>query len=372
MTCSRRTMKPPLHRSLAVLAAAAALLGAAGASGGESNASIRKGGVFRIALQSAAVDFVDPALSYTQWSWILLDTTCARLMSYPDKAAPEGFRLRAEVATRRPQVTDDAKTFTFTLRKGFRFNDRTPVTARAFERAINRTLVPGIESPGAQYTQDIVGAEAVLAGSSQSASGVVARGNRLIVRLKHPTPDFPARTTMPFFCAVPPTLPSDPEGARTFPAAGPYYVAEYLPGERILLRRNRFYRGTRPHHVDSFVVDLRSATDKEVSDRIDQGRADWGNTGLLQAEELKTKYGVNKSRFFLQPGLTSRGLAFNTSRGIFHNNPRLRRAVNFAVDRAALRRAIGGPLTASLTDQFLPPAIPGFKDAHTYRLLGPN
>jgi len=328
--------------------------------------------VFRVAFQSGAVDFVDPALAYSVWSWSLLDTTCARLMSYPDKAPPEGFRLRPEVATRKPLVTNDAMTFTFTLRRGFRFSNGARVTASAFARAINRTLTPGLDSPGAQYTQDILGADAVLAGTSQSAPGIVARGNRLVIRLKHPTPDFPARMTIPFFCAVPPSLPSDPEGLRTFPAAGPYYVADYRPGTRIVLRRNRFYRGARPHHVDRFDVDLRATTSQDVLDRIEQRRADWGNTGLVEAERLAAKYGINRSRFFLKTGLTSRGLAFNTSRGIFGNNPKLRRAVNFAVDRSALRRAIGSPLTASLTDQFLPPAIPGYKDAHIYRLLGPN
>jgi len=339
---------------------------------GDARGKPRDGGTFRVALQSGAVDFVDPALSYSVWSWILLDTTCARLMSYPDRAPPQGFRLQPEVATGYPRVTNDARTFTFTLRRGFRFSNGARVTASAFARAINRTLVPGIESPGAQYTQDVVGSDAVLAGRTQSAAGVVASGNRLVFRLKHPTPDFPARTTMPFFCAVPPSLPADPEGVRTFPAAGPYYVAEYQPGTRIVLRRNRFYRGTRPHHVDSFVVDLRASTSDEVLDRIEQGRADWGNTGLVEAERLAAKYGINRSQFFLKTGLTSRGFAFNTSRGIFHNNPKLRRAVNFAVDRSALRRAVGGPLTARLTDQYLPPGIPGYRDAHIYRLLGPD
>ena len=73
-------------------------------------------------------------------------------------------------------------------------------------------------------------------------------------------PDFLHRTTSTFFCAVPPTLPADPEGVRTFPAAGPYYVAEHSPGERVVLRRNPHYGGTRPHHVDGFVVDLRATS----------------------------------------------------------------------------------------------------------------
>ena len=222
-------------------------------------------------------DYVDPALAYRIPSWALLEATCPRLMNYPDKPPPDGLRIVPEVAASYPRVSRDAKTFTFTLRTGFRFSDGTRVRADAFARAISRTLAPGIESPGAEYTRDIVGADAVRDGTRASPVGVVAKGNVLVVRFTRPVPDFPARTTMPFFCAVPPTLPSDPEGVGAFPGAGPYYISEYVRGRRIVLARNRFYGGTRPSHVDRFVVDFRTAPG-EVLDRIESGQADWGTT----------------------------------------------------------------------------------------------
>ena len=58
--------------------------------------------------------------------------------------------------------------------------------------------------------------------------------------------------------------------------AGPYYVAEYRAGQRVVIRRNRFYRGTRPHHVDGFDVDLTAAAFPAVVDRIERGEADLG------------------------------------------------------------------------------------------------
>ena len=72
------------------------------------------------------------------------------------------------------------------------------------------TLAPGVESYAAAYTEDLVGAEAVRDGSRPSAKGVrVPQGNRLVIKLKHKTPDFPARMIMPAFCAVPPNTPPD-------------------------------------------------------------------------------------------------------------------------------------------------------------------
>ena len=115
-------------------------------SGALGSGDQRQGGILRIAI--ADLDYVDPALAYTFGSWAILDTTCARLMTYPDKPMPEGLRLVPEVAVDFPKISRNGKTYTFALRRGFRFSDGTPVRASAFARAINRTLAPGVESAG--------------------------------------------------------------------------------------------------------------------------------------------------------------------------------------------------------------------------------
>lgn len=324
---------------------------------------------------ASGLDYVDPALSFTQPGWALLDATCARLMTYPDKAPPAGFRLQPEVAAGY-RVSDNLKTYTFTLRKGFRFSNGAPVRASAFARAIERLLQPFILSPGAQHVLDVVGAKDVLEGRRRSPRGVVAKGNTLVVRFSKPAPDFPARTAMPFFCAVPPNLPSSGEGVGAFPSAGPYFVQEYRPGERVVIRRNPHYGGTRKVHLDGFDVDLRAGTPPDMVRRIDRNEADWGHTLAPiftdPALGLAAKYGVNRDRFFVKPGLTLRMLAFNASRSLFRNNPKLRQAINFALDRQALVANAGGPIAGRPTDQYLPHGIPGFRDADVYPLERPN
>jgi peptide/nickel transport system substrate-binding protein len=329
----------------------------------------RSGGIVRVTLRSADVDALDPALVYSVASSLLLDTTCALLL----RSTPRG--LQPEVAAALPRASGDRRTFTFRLRSDFRFSDGSRVRADAFARAINRTLARGVKSPWAAYTSAIVGAEQVLAGKASTASGAVARGTTLTIRLKRPVPDFPAQAAS-FLCAVPPGLPADPEGIAAFPAAGPYYIAEYRPGESASLRRNPFYRGKRAHHVDGFTVDLGAGSHEQVLDRIERGEADWG-WALTPAyfdptRRLAAKYGVNRSQFFVHSGYTLRGYNLNTARPLFRNNPKLRRAVNFAIDRPALRRAGGGHLESRLTDQYLPPTFPGFRDARIYPLAGPD
>ena len=108
--------------------------------------------------------------------------------------------------------------------------------------------------------------------------------------------------------------------------------------------------------------------------RVKRGEADWGHTvaGIYfdPSLALVSTYGVNGSQFFVRPGLTLRMLAFNSSRPLFRDNPRLRRAVNYALGRRALQFA--GPLSSELTDQYLPSTLPGSEDANIYPLDRPD
>jgi peptide/nickel transport system substrate-binding protein len=336
--------------------------------------TVRNGGTLRISIWTGHFDSIDPALAYSAGSGALLDPVCARLMNYPDKSGSVGFRAIPEVATSPPKISRDRKRYVFTIRKGLRFSNDAPLRADAFARAIERLLDPAMKSPGADYVQDIVGADQVLAGTAKSPTGVKATGNRLVIRLTRPIPDFPARTTMPFFCAVPPRLPADPEGVDAFESAGPYYVSRFDPGRRLVLSRNRFYRGQREHHVERFVV---SFVDDPI-DEIERDRADWGiiNVPSYTAAQsrLIRKYGGNNKpkRFFLEPGLSLKAFALNTARPLFRNNPSLRKAVNFAVNRTKLSTTDGGRVRTHEIDQYLPPSMPGFRPVSIYPLKKPN
>ena len=142
------------------------------------------------------------------------------------------------------------------------------------------------------------------------------------------------------------------------------------------MRRNPYYGGTRKVHLDGFEVDLRGGTPQEMIRRVDRSEADWGHTVAAPfftdpTLDLVAKYGVNKSQFFVKPGLTLRMLAFNASRDLFHNNPKLRQAVNFALDRQALlARAV---VRSQAADRSVPPARhPGVQGRRRLPARRPN
>ncbi|HEX5812283.1 MAG TPA: ABC transporter substrate-binding protein [Pseudonocardia sp.] len=308
----------------------------------------------------------------------LLYATCAKLLNYPDKTGLAGSQPVPEVAQSLPTSSADGKAYTFTIRKGFRFSppSNAPVTAQTFKYSIERSLNPRMRSPVAGEFRDIVGAHAYMAGRAPHIAGVIARASTLTIRLTAPAPDLPARTTEPAFCAVPPNTPIDPKGGRVIPSAGPYRVASFTPGQGVVLTRNPNYRGTRPHRLARLELALGIPPRRAIA-QVEAGTADYAvdrPVDSADAARLAARYGPRSpaarrghQQYFVSPSQQLDYFALNTHRPLFAD-ARLRRAVNYAIDRPALAR-LGDmyiPLPEHPTDHYLPPAVPGYRDTHAY------
>jgi peptide/nickel transport system substrate-binding protein len=365
--------------ALSVLIASGLAFSDAGAGVRGRDGGVRGGGTLTIGVGS--LDYIDPALTLplgggTAASLVargLTEATCALLFRYPVAPPPVvRYDLAPEVATGYPAISSDGRTYTFTIRSGYRFSTGAPVNAASYAAAINRNLNPAMRSPAAQYLEDVVGADAVRQGSAQAASGVKVAGNRLVVRLTRQVPDFPARMTTPNFCPVPAGLPVDPEGVGApLPGSGPFYVAEFVRGSHVVLERNRFYRGPRAHHLDRIV--FRIGDDAVTnSDRVRSGEVDVDLVvPLARLAEIGTRYGVNKSQFFSIPSTAMFYVYMNTESPLFRRNVKLRQAVNLALDRTALLADLG-PYFGTTADGYLPTGLPGAIDLHPYPLRRPD
>jgi ABC-type oligopeptide transport system substrate-binding subunit len=341
---------------LAVLCMASAATAKTGKTGGTLNVDL-----------TTDVDYTDPALSYLSTGWELEYATCLKLMNYPDGLGPKTSQLVPEAAAGFPKVSNNGKTYDFTISTGFtKFSDGSKVTAASFKAAFDRVADPKMQSPAGAFMSDVVGS------ATSPVSGVKASGAHLVVTLTKASPDFLARVAMPFFCAIPANLPHDPNGVLTPASAGPYYVASRVPNKSILLKTNPYYKGKRPHNAAQINYTVGNSLDATYL-RTQQGATDYAAGGIPPAAyaEAAQKYGINKTQFWVQPLLSTSYLAFNTSRGIFKNNVPLRKAVNQAIDRRALLSQ-SGYLAGKRTDQILPPGMAGFRDADLYPLMQPN
>ena len=318
---------------------------------------VKTGGTLNVDL-TTDVDYTDPALSYLSTGWELEYATGLKLLNYPDGLGPRTSQLVPEAAVGFPQVSNNGKTYDFTVKVNFtKFSNGQPVTAANFKAAFDRIADPKMQSPAAAFMSDIVGA------STTPVSGVKVKGSHLIITLTKPAPDFLARVAMPFFAAIPTNLARDPNGVLTVPSAGPYYVSSRVPNKSILLKTNPFYKGKRPHNASQINYTIGNSLEATYL-RVQQGATDYASGGIPPAAyaEAAQKYGINKGQFWVQPLLSTSYLAFNTSRGIFKDNVQLRKAVNQAIDRRALL-AQSGYLAGKRTDQILPPGMAGFRDA---------
>ena len=362
-------MKGRFWLSLALAACGAGLLVSAGFAGSAAApqaaaTSEARGGTLRVDLRTDW-DYVDPALAYFSQSWQILNATNLKLLGFPDKEGAAGGRMVAQAAAGFPRVSADGRTYTFTVRPGFKFNDGKAVTAANFAASFRRALDQRMQSPASSFLDDV--------------ASYNAKGMTFTVRLKTVAPDFLARMTMPFFSAIPTNLPTSPEGVGApIASAGPYHIREWVKGRSAVVVRNPHWNNARepfkslgrPANVDRMTFTVGNSLEAILL-RLKRNETDLGNIPPAAAAELADEFGINKGRFFIRKQLTTWFLSLNNNQPLFRGNAKLRQAINHAIDRPQLVRQYGF-LGGGRSDQVLPPGMPGFRDAKIYPLVGVN
>ena len=364
--------------AVALLVAGASLLIAASfaSAGTSSSHALKKGGVFRYGNVGASVQ-VDPQVAYITTAWSLEYATAAKLYNYPDAKGPAGSKLIPEVASKF-SVSNNGRRYTFTIRKGFKFSDGTPVTAKNFKRAIDRTANHDLASPGGPFITDkagtnIVGAAKVNAGQGTSVSGAVAKGNKLIISLTKADGTFMAKITMPFFQATSLKLPLTKEvvnvTSKNLPSAGPYYMTRNDPDRLTQLRQNPFYKKgpgrNRPRNLKgvdvTWSLNEQTAFNQTIANQLDEGPLP-----SAEVQSVKAKYGLNRTRFWSMPVNCTGYLPMNVSRSLFKGNLNLRKAVNLVIDRKSYVSQ-AGPFAGQPWTHIFNPGVPGWRNATIYK-----
>lgn len=324
---------------------------------------LKTGGTLRVAGLNE-ISHVDPAVADNPVALQVQYATALKLFNYVGGPRIKGTRLVPE-AVSSYSVSRDGTVYTFTIRSGFRFATGERVTAKHFRHAIRRALDPRIESS----------ARFMISGLSRvRVTGARTTGNRLILTLAEPSSRLLGVLATPFFQAVPLSagVPGRaPSQADVLPSAGPYSIATYEPRKRLVLVRNRFYGGRRPQRLDAIEFSFGIAPEQTVP-LVEAGHADY-TTYLLPAVhgELARKYGVNGGQFRVSASECVEYLTFNPASPLFQDNPALRRAVGYALDRRQLATAYG-TFHSRPHDQFFPPSVPGFRDLKLFPLGGPD
>jgi peptide/nickel transport system substrate-binding protein len=371
-------MRKRLWLSVAMVATGVSLLVASFASAG-GNAQLKKGGLWRVGTTGASVQ-VDPQLAYITTAWWLEYATAAKLYNYPDKSGPAGSKLLPEVASNFA-VSNGGKTYTFTIRKGFKFSDGTNVTANSFKIAINRVANHDLASPGAVFITDENGSNIVGAKDCNDTKGcnnvpgVTAKGNKLTIRLTKADGTFMSKITMPFFQATSPKMPLDKEvvnitDIRTIPSAGPYAYSRNDVNTLTSLRQNPFWKAgpgkMRPRNLTG--LDLQwNLNEQTAFNQTKNNELDEGPLPAAEVEGIAKTYGVNKSRFWTKAVNCTGYLPMNTANNLFKGNVKLRQAVSYVLSRKAYTNQ-AGPYAGQPWSHLFNPGVPGWRNENPYPL----
>jgi peptide/nickel transport system substrate-binding protein len=354
------------------LAAATALIAAgcgSGSSSGSSAAGVVNGGILQAGIPGNP-DHLDPALSYTNEGWEILEATNNGLLTFKKAAGGAGATVVPDIASAMPTVTDGGKTYTFHLRSGVMFGNpiNREVKPSDFKFSIERLF--RVDSGGVGFFTGIAGANSYAKTRKGGISGIVADDKAMTITFHLTQPDgtFNDYIATPFAFVMPVGTPD--KDVSTIPQwrvpTGPYEITGYVPHQSVTIRRNPHFHSWTPDtpdgHIDGIDVHI-GVTPEESVNEVASGQLDWyfesvppDRLTALKAQYPKQVYPFtrNNTTFFV---MNERKYPFNKLA--------VRQAVNYAIDRNALVKIYGGQGTP--TENIIPPGFgSAYKPIHLY------
>jgi peptide/nickel transport system substrate-binding protein len=346
--------------------AAASALGLAACGGGSSG---KEGGTLTGSYASFPA-YLDPALSYEVEGWTAMYDTYLPLLTYAHANGAAGSKVVPALAKSLPKITNGGKTYTLTLRKGLKYSDGTPVKASDFESTIERLFK--IASPGSPFYEGIVGAEDFAKTKSGGISGIKTddRTGKIVIDLVSPRGTFTNELGMLFAALLPPDTPAKNLTADPPPATGPYMITKSEPGRGWSYARNPYWaKANGPQidevpdgHVDKIEIEVARNDSTQVNE-IERDKTDWMQTPISADLYNKVKDKYEGTQFRVEHPINLYLFWINTTVAPF-DDLKVRQAVNYAVDTAALERIYAGSLAA--THQILPEGMPGHEPFDLY------
>ncbi|MGZ8629387.1 MAG: ABC transporter substrate-binding protein [Actinomycetota bacterium] len=388
-------------RWIAVLAVLGVVAAACQGGGDEPTSSatadtgdIPTGGTVRIGVSSEpASAALDPAKEYYQLSFEILKCCLARtLYSTNGKPADEGgTELRPDLAADLPTVSEDGLTWTIPIKQGVTYGppfEDVEITAQDFIRALEREADPKASTGGyIQFYLAIEGFPEFSEGKADSISGLTAVDDHTLqIVTSEPTGDLGWRLSMPATAPIPPNGDA-PLGAaeghtknygQFLVATGPYMfegsenmdfslpadeqepAAGYTPGRSIVLVRNPSWSAEtddlRPAYADEITIEI-GGTIPDLYNKVTAGDLDYV-MDPPEADTLK-EYSTDpdlQDRLHVYPQPATSYTSMNLGVPPF-DDVQVRKAVNYAYDKAGGRQLAGGPLIGTNAGHIFPDGL---------------
>jgi peptide/nickel transport system substrate-binding protein len=355
----------------AVLSVGLVACGSSGSSGGSASGGSggKTGGTLNITY-AGFPDYMDPALSYTQEGWTAMGEVYIPLLTYKHAEGAEGSEVVPGLAKEMPKISNAGKTYTLFLRPGLKYSDGTPVKASDFPFAVERMFK--LNSGGSPFYTTIVGAEKFAETKQGGIPGIKTNDEtgEIQITLTKPRGTFTNELALMFVAPLPQNTPEEDLSASPPPGTGPYMISKSQPTKGWEYTRNPYWAKANskamPEYptgsVDGAKVTIVRNPQSQVND-IEQNKYQWMQTPPPSDRIAQVKEKFEGTQFRSEPTISTYYFWMNTKKAPF-NDVKVRQAVNYAVDSAALERIYAGTIKG--TQQILPPGMPGYKKFELY------
>ncbi|MEO8056161.1 MAG: ABC transporter substrate-binding protein, partial [Acidobacteriota bacterium] len=247
--------------------------------------------------------------------------------------------------------------FRFRLRRGVRFHDGRPLSARDVRYTFERVLQKG--TGGRFLLAPIRGAQSLIDGKASDLEGFhIVSPWEFVIELERPLSFFPVLVSWPGAGIVPEGTEDIGENWRKgCLGTGPYRVANFEPGKRLELERNPTYWREGFPKNDGVVFRF-GVPPEEIRSEFLAGRFSIASDLLPADAEALRQDPRFRATYKESPSLVTYFVVFNTHRGPFAD-PRARQAVASGIDVAAMvRRTLGRH--AIPANGVIPPGLLGY------------
>ncbi|MEV0641176.1 ABC transporter substrate-binding protein [Streptomyces sp. NPDC050619] len=390
----------------AAVAAVAALLTTAACGGGDSDnegskngaagfdaannkvaqASLaKKGGTLKFGGAQDA-DSWDTTRGYYGFMWNFSRYYSRQLVTNKTEPGAPGAEVTPDLATGLGKVTDDGKTYTYTLRDGATWEDGKPVTSKDVKYGIERVWAQDVLSGGPVYLKDVLDPKGEYKGpykdTSKDKLGLKAietpDDKTIVFKLPQANSDF--EEMLALTSASPVRQDKDTKskyGLHPF-SSGPYKFESYNPGKDLTLVRNTEWKQAsdpiRKAYPDKITVKFFSNAN-DLDARLINGDIDLDiNQTGMSPQGRTTALKQHKANLDNPVSGYVRYAVFPQSVKPF-DNIECRKAVIYGADHVSLQTARGGPVAGGdIGTNMLPPSIPGAEGQKydPYELAGAN
>ncbi|MBK1866597.1 ABC transporter substrate-binding protein [Aestuariivirga sp. YIM B02566] len=356
----------------------------------------QKGGTLRI-LGSAEVDRFDTIPPATSDAVNFQRAVWRQLISFAASAdTAEQVKAVGDLAEDVPVPTNNGLTYTFKLRQGAMWNapgGARQITSEDIERGFKRMCNPAIGSPHLTYFENlIVGLADYCAGfakveakvepmkayiEANDITGIETPSADVVTfNLKTPANDFiyllSLATAAPAPVEVLNYMPDSPEYRTNFISNGPYTIESYVPDSMLRLVRNPAWKPEtdplRKAYVDAIEIVAGVQADAAMQ-QLQSGDGDMlydhsippasAQMLIAQGDEKMSTVTTGRTRFvWINTVSNNNGGALK--------NVKVRQALSYAMDKAAIVQQLGGPTFAKPLNGIFPPNVIGYHEFDLY------